>query len=133
MQHFIIFAVLITSIILVTSYDSVFASHGNPSHHEKAEHHKQQAMQHDEQCRNGHPSCDHVEAARHHSDAAMNCHEIGDHQCSSEHYSEAARHYKENNDMTNYLKHNAYSLHHLGVSKQGGFVCASTKTSDSHS
>ncbi|WP_316504873.1 hypothetical protein [Nitrosopumilus sp.] len=119
MKHFIIFAVLITSIIFVTSYDSVFASHGNPSHHEKVEHHKQQAMQYDEQCRADQSLCDHAQAAGHHVDAAMNCHETGDHNCSSVHYSEAARHYKESNDQTNYLKHNAYSLHHKGITKHG--------------
>ncbi|WP_316506069.1 hypothetical protein [Nitrosopumilus sp.] len=54
-------AILISSLImiLVASNDSVvFASHGNPSHHEKIQQHKQQAMQFDEQCNN--PGC-HIE------------------------------------------------------------------------
>jgi len=98
--------------------EQVFAMHGNPSHHEQMQHHKQQAMQHDENCRMG-QDCDHMQASEHHSQTAMNCHEIGDYECSSMHYTESARHHKEMNDMKNYAKYHAHSLHEKGVMKHG--------------
>ena len=111
-------AIALLSFMIISNENLVLASHGNQSHHEQMEHHKQQAMQHDENCRTG-QSCDHAQAAMHHSETAMNCHEIGDHGCASMHHSEAARHHNENGDRKNYLKHHAFSLHHKGIMNHG--------------